>query len=796
MNNKDLNEEKIDIKGIFLSYTTYWYFFILSVLFFIFLGFLINRYTIPEYSVSSTLLIRDDSNTQLGAENILEGLELFSGKKNLKNEIVILKSYSVTEQIVKELNLGISYFKKGFIISNELFKNSPFIVSIDSTKLQVTGAKYEVDFINSESFKLKLKANDKYAFNVINQKFDKSKPVDINFEKEYNFGDTISSPLFTFSINKTSFFDLDKIRRENKKFSFKLHPRRQYAQKLIKEININPINKETSILKLSIKGSNPKKNIEILDKLTDIYIRSGLNEKNIMAVNTINFIDNQLSIIEDSLSFIENQLEKFRLENPNLEIVDKEFGTYFQKQKLDNSLSEQSVNIKYYKSLLNYLKDESNINSIVSPTSMGISNPELNSLINQLLLLYSNKGELEITTTDKNPSYQAVLAQIEHTKQTIIENIKNLISSAAIYENDLKNRINQFNSKINKLPEAEKKYIILKRKYQYNEQTAIYLQQKRYEASLAKAGTESDHKVIDAARLDSQRPIKPKKTLTYFLMLIIAFFVPISIISIKRFFNDTINTKSDIKNNSSVPIIGLIGHSDKSTSLVVPNSTKSIITESFRSLRTNIQYIAADKAKKIISVTSSIGGEGKTFVTMNLASIFALSNHKTILIGGDLRKPKLHNSFKVDKNQGLSNYLINKSSLEDIINKTNIKTLDVIASGPIPPNPAELLDSPKMNELLTILNEKYDYVIIDTPPIGLVTDGVILMQYADANLYIVRHNYSKIKSLSVVNNIFKNKNISNLNIVINDYTQNEGYGYGYGYGYGNDGYGYYETDEE
>ena len=796
MNNKDLNEEKIDIKGIFLSYTTYWYFFILSIMFFIFLGFLINRYTVPEYSVSSTLLIRDDSNTQLGAENILEGLELFSGKKNLKNEIVILKSYSVTEQIVEELNLGISYFKKGFIISNELFKNSPFVVSIDSTKLQVTGVKYEVDFINAESFKLKLKADDKYAYNVINQKFDKSKPVDINFEKEYNFGDTISSPLFTFSINKTSFFDFKKIRTENKKFSFKLHPKRQFAQKLIKEININPINKETSILKLSIKGSNPKKNIEILDKLTDIYIRSGLNEKNIMAVNTINFIDNQLSIIEDSLSFIENQLEKFRLENPNLEIVDKEFGTYFQKQKLDNSLSEQSVNIKYYKSLLNYLKDESNINSIVSPTSMGISNPELNNLINQLLLLYSNKGELEITTTDKNPSYQAVLAQIEHTKQTIIENIKNLISSAAIYENDLKNRINQFNSKINKLPEAEKKYIILKRKYQYNEQTAIYLQQKRYEASLAKAGTESDHKVIDAARLDSQRPIKPKKTLTYFLMLIIAFFVPISVISIKRFFSDTINTKSDIKNNSSVPIIGLIGHSDKSTSLVVPNSTKSIITESFRSLRTNIQYIAADKAKKIISVTSSIGGEGKTFVTMNLASIFALSNHKTILIGGDLRKPKLHNSFKVDKNQGLSNYLINKSNLEDIINKTNIKTLDVIASGPIPPNPAELLDSPKMNELLTILNKKYDYVIIDTPPIGLVTDGVILMQYADANLYIVRHNYSKIKSLSVVNNIFKNKNISNLNIVINDYTQNEGYGYGYGYGYGNDGYGYYETDEE
>ena len=214
----------------------------------------------------------------------------FTGLKK-KPSLIILKSYSVTEQIVEELNLGISYFKKGFIISNELFKNSPFTVTIDSTKLQVTGVKYEIDFINKKSFKLRLKADDKYAYNVIKEKFDKSKSVNINFKEEYNFGDTITSPLFTFSINKTSFFDIDKIKKENKKFSFKLHPKRQYAQKLIKDININPINKETSILKLSIKGSNPKKNIEILDKLTEIYIRSGLNEKNYSVTLTRGIID-------------------------------------------------------------------------------------------------------------------------------------------------------------------------------------------------------------------------------------------------------------------------------------------------------------------------------------------------------------------------------------------------------------------------------------------------------------------------------------------------------------------------
>jgi capsular exopolysaccharide synthesis family protein len=249
-------------------------------------------------------------------------------------------------------------------------------------------------------------------------------------------------------------------------------------------------------------------------------------------------------------------------------------------------------------------------------------------------------------------------------------------------------------------------------------------------------------------------------------------------------------------NSTNIPILGLIGHSDNATSLVVSNASKSIIAESFRALRTNIQYLAADKEKKIITVTSSIGGEGKTFTTMNLAAIIALSGHKTILIGGDLRKPKLHEDFKVDTSKGLSSYLINKSELAEVIEKTEIDSLDVIASGPTPPNPAELLDSKKMRDLIMELNKTYDYVIIDTPPIGLVTDGVILMQHADVNLYIVRHNYSKKSALNVINNLYHQKQVENVHIIINDFKHtSSGYGYGYGYGYGSSGYGYYENEE-
>ena len=788
-------EETIDIKALIMKYSQYWYFFLLSILFCGCLAFLNNRLTVPEYSVSTTLLIRDDNNTQLGAENLLEGLELFSGKQNIKNEIVILNSYSSTEKVIRELELGLSYHQHGFFQTNELFENSPITVELDSNHNQITGTIFKIEILNENEFRILANTDDLFPYNLLTEKFDKTLLANINLNETYKFNEEIKSEYYSFLIKKSIFFNLDKIKKGRLSYSFKIHQNSKLAHNLINQIVINPINKETSILKLSIKGKTPKKNIIILDKVTEIYIRSGLDEKNIMAVNTIHFIDEQLAVIQDSLNNIENQIKIFKQQNANLDLVDKEFGTFFQKQRLDNTLSEQSVNIRYYESLLSYLKNDKNANSIVSPTSMGISNPELNGLINQLLQLYARKGELQLTTTEKNPAYQAVLSQIKHTKNTIIENVSNLIASATIYETDLKSRINTFNSKISTLPAAEKEFLILKRKYEYNEQTAIYLQQKRYEASLAKAGTESDHKVIDPARLDSEIPIKPRKSLAFFIAILLGIFIPIAIISLRDFFSDTISSKSDLKNASNIPVLGLVGHSDKATSMVVSTASKSIIAESFRSLRTNIQYLAAEKAKKIITITSSIGGEGKTFTAMNLAAIFALSGHRTILIGGDLRKPKLHADFNLKDDTGLSSYLINKSSLQDIITKTELESLDIIGSGPTPPNPAELLDSPKMQELITALNKNYDYVIIDTPPIGLVTDGVILMQHADINLYVVRHGYSKAKSLSIINNLHKQEQIKNVHVIINDFKYSStGYGYGYGYGYGTSGYGYYEEE--
>ena len=267
-------EENIDIKALFLKYAQYWYYFILSILFFGFIAFLNNRYTVPEYSVSTTLLIRDDKNSQLGAENLLEGLELFSGKKNLNNEIVILNSYSLSEQIVEELKLGVSYFQHGFLITNELFNNSPFKVNIDSNHLQLTGIDFQINPLDSLEFTLVASTKDKYPYNISTEKLDKSLSADFEIERNYSFDSIIESDFFSFSIIKTDYFDLKKILENGNHFSFKLHQTDKLCHKLIDAVNINPINKEASILILNIKGRTPKKNIKILNTLTKIYIRS------------------------------------------------------------------------------------------------------------------------------------------------------------------------------------------------------------------------------------------------------------------------------------------------------------------------------------------------------------------------------------------------------------------------------------------------------------------------------------------------------------------------------------------
>ena len=426
---------------------------------------------------------------------------------------------------------------------------------------------------------------------------------------------------------------------------------------------------------------------------------------------------------------------------------------------------------------------------------MGIDDPLLNSHILELTKLYSQLDIISVNSKQGHPLVKSIKKQIKSTKEKLIENIENIISTSELTLEDINSRIVELESVIGDLPQNERILLNIQRKFNLNENIYNYLLEKRAEASITKASNISDHKVIDMPRLESNLPIKPNTTLIYVISIMLGFFLPSIIISIYYLFNNKIIDKKDIDEITSVPLIGKIMHNDSGYNLVNINSPKSAIAESFRSIRTNIQYLASDKIEKVICITSSIGGEGKTFVAMNLASIFSITRGKTILIGADMRKPKIFNDFNLSNDVGLSSYLSNQNTKDEVIQKTEFENLDIILSGPIPPNPSELLSLEKMKDFIEELKKTYKHINIDTPPNGLVTDGLVLMKYSDINIYVVRQNFTTKEMLNNFNETIIKNNVLNMNLIVNDIS-NDKTSHGYGYGYGNTyGYGYYAEDQ-
>ena len=788
MENYQEKNEQIDVKEILEKYYQYWYFFIIAIVMSIFIGFLFLRYSPKVYNASTTILVKDENNTSLGSDNIIDGIDLFGKNRNIKNEIGILRSFSLVKQTLKEVDFNISYLNEGKLTSVDIYSRSPFKIILDSNHLQSLEVKFYVTLISKDEFVIETKVESGQFYNLIEEAYLRSSDVVFNYEEYHKFDQWIESDYFKFKLEKKDFTLYDEENWNN--YAFVINDINSLTEKFLKRIKIKEIEKDASILKVSLEGNNTIKIADFLDAFSKNYLQIGLNEKNEIATNTISFINNQLIEIRDSLSNIESVLEKFKTENPKIELSKKEYGAFYQIQKLEEEQAILKLNNKYYISLKDYLIKNDNIENILSPSSMGINDPLLNNLILELSRLYS---EFEITsqnTKSIHPAVKSLKNQITITKGKILENIENIIISSELSLNDIENRINEFDKLINTLPESERKLVRIQRKYNLNETTYTYLLEKRAEASIAKAGNVADNKIIDKARLSSQDPISPNSRSIYIISIFFGIIIPGIWITAKDLLNDKINSKKDVKKLCDIPILGSITHNNKGTNLVVQNHPKSAISESLRTIRTNIQYLSSDKEQKVICVSSSISGEGKSFCSMNLSSILASTNNKTVLIGADMRKPKIFDDFELNNDTGLSSYLIGVSTLKEVTQKTSDENLDIIISGPIPPNPAELLEKKIMTDLLIELKKTYKYIIIDTPPIGLVTDGQILMNKSDINLLMVRQGYTTKQMVANINEITQKNNIKNLNIILNDVkSYNSKYGYQYGYGYG-----YYEED--
>jgi tyrosine-protein kinase Etk/Wzc len=778
-------EEGLNIKviiGKFLAFVPY---FVISVLISLSTAFLVNRYANPRYLVKATMLIKEKGGKSGidGAEGFLQGMQLLSTSKNIENELGIIRSRSMVLETLKNLDFGISYYSIGAIKKTDLYGNAPFTILMDSTHLQIIGGELRLKLLGNGEVQVYAdkpvnvfvpKTGEIIQFNIILQK------------QNFQIQNEIVSEYFKFKlqINNPSL-----LQEKDEVYSFMLNTLEANIGKYYGSYAVKPVNKQSSILEITKEGNWPEKDIAFINELCSTYTNKGLIEKNKITNNTIEFIDFQLGNISDSLSLVEDQLQNFRSANRIVNLSTTGENIVTQIVELEGKKAEEDLKAKYYAYLQNYVQANKGYDDVVAPSALGIQDPLLNGLLSKMVETYAKKKTLEISLKESNPMIQETNNALLVLKQTLQENLNNIVTSHQLILDDLNKRIGLLESQIGGLPEKEQKLLKMTRKYELSDKLYTYLLEKRAEAGIAGAGITPDSKIIDAAIVSEQ--VYPRKASNYSIALLVGLIIPLLIILGLEFFNNTIHNHGDLQKVTKIPLLGSIVHNTKSSALVIANHPKSQVSEAFRNLRSNISFLTGTNVdKKVIMVTSTVSGEGKTFISMNLSSVLAIGGYRTLLIGVDLRKPKIFQDFKLDNSFGLTNYLIGKADKEKIVQKTELANLDIITAGPTPPNPSELIMSAAFYNLIEEYKKEYDYIILDTPPIGLVADGLDIMKHSDIVFYVARQNVSKKNYFNMINEIYANEKEKNVGLIFNDVNFAAVYGYGYGaYGYGY-GYGY------
>jgi capsular exopolysaccharide synthesis family protein len=619
------------------------------------------------------------------------------------------------------------------------------------------------------------------------------------FSRVYKVGQNINLPFLHWKLDVVDF--------DNDSFAEEILIRFNPFDKTVltyKSLKVGIDEKAGSILNLAMEGTNKERMVDYLNQTVEVLIQRNKEEKNKFAENTINFIDVTLHDMEEKLKNSGDDLKEFGKNNNIIDI--EEGGTTFKNQLLDYDKEKDGVErkIAYLNTLKTYLKNSVDFSKLPAPTIVGIEEENINTNVSKLItlsiqrsqLVYSVKGEL---------MYERIDNEIQSVKKVLLENA-NSYKNALDYDLNLVNqKIQKLENEISKLPENKQEWLNLSRKYNLSDNIYNTFLQKRSEASIVQAANLSDIKFIDPAKDVGGGLLGPKTGVNYVLAFFMGLIVPLVIVFFIFFISNSIQNIEDIISLTQLPLIGIVGVKHSETNLSVFERPKSALSESFRAIRSSLQFLYKKQnieGTKTLMLTSSVSGEGKTFCSLNIATVFALSEKKTIIVGLDLRKPRIFDDFNIQNDLGAVNYLIGQNKLDEVIQHTHIPYLDVITSGPIPPNPSELILGDSMREMLEELKQKYDYIILDTPPVGLVSDALELVQFCDVTLYIVRQNFTKKEMLTLLNNRHKRGELNNISIIFNGYENKAKYGVGYGYGYGygySYGYGYgsgYHEDEE
>lgn len=774
--------EEVSIGDLLYKFLPYWPIFVLLLIITLSGAWLYLRYTMPIYQTTATLLIKDDQKTPSLNNDMMQAFDMFGSKKNVENEVEVLQSKTLMQQVVKDLHLYAPLFAQGRVLNQSAYMFSPIVIEAKNPD--------SIDIVKKVPFKYD-NATSTVSINHVNY------PLNQWQATPYGILEFVPNKYFT---------PIDPRKQKAYNFYFSLTTVKDAANSVLHSVTISTSNKQSTVIDLTISGEVPKRGEDILNELLKVYTQAAILDKNVLAANTLKFVNERLGFVESDLDSVEGSLQRFKAKN-KITDISAQGQIYLQTVAInDQKVSDINVQLAMLDEVEKYMNTKGDIGGIVPPSlgtsgmgesgamvpsTSGVADPVLTNLLQKLSDLQLQYTQIKKIVPENNPAVVALIDGINKLKPQILENIKSQRRNLVAGRDDMAATNNQYASMLKTIPEKERELLGISRQQAIKNNIYTFLLQKREETALSFASAVADSRVIDQAE-SGDVPVSPKRKLIYFAAILAALVLGIVSIYIKDIFTRTIQNRGDIEKYTDIPILGEVVYDRSKTAIVVAEGKRSFIAEQFRQLRTSLGYMGIDETHKKIMITSSITGEGKSFVAINLGISLSLMDKKVVLLELDLRKPKLSEQFNVSRHIGLSNYLIGKASMKDVIKQTGSKNLSLIPSGPIPPNPSELISNSRLQELLAYLDTQFDYILIDTAPINPVTDAFILSPLCDITLFVLRHTYTPKLFLKKLEEKLKIKRLKNLGIVYNG-VKGKGFGkYGYGYGYG---YGYTEESE-
>jgi capsular exopolysaccharide synthesis family protein len=617
--------------------------------------------------------------------------------------------------------------------------------------------------------------------------------IKVSFEEKGSFGSQFQNQYFRFTLLKK----VNDTATPEGEYCFSFNDLKEATLDYRNRLNATQTDQGGDIIECAIQGEEPQKEVEFLNKLISTYIEGKMNFQNEAQRRSLDFINTQLTGISDSLNTAGTKFTDFRSKNNIIDLGAEGKLVMDNLKEIESEKAKNQMQLDYFNNLLKYLKNSGDLKQIVSPSVVGIQDASLNALVLKLGELYNRRQILTFSAKETNPTVVMLDKELNQIRTQLNENLRNLIENATQSLNSQKLRQDNISVQLNKLPKKEQQMINIQRQFNLTNEIYTFLLQKRAETNIALASSIPDVQIIDDARTETAVRIGLSSSMVFIIALILGLAVPAAIFLLKEFFDNRIRTQEDVEKNTTLPILGNIMHNPIASELSVFENPKSNLAESFRDLRTNLEFMLTSQQGKVISIHSISPGDGKSFSSVNLASILAMNDNKVLLIGADLRKPKLHKIFELDNKQGLSTFLIGHHTLEEVIFPTMIENLALLPSGPIPPNPAEILSKPAMKTLIDELQTQYDYIIIDNAPAAVVTDGIIVGRLSDLNVFILRYGVSRKHQLEMINEFANRKKVNHLGLVVNDIKSNSfGYTYYRYYEYGAYQNTYYSEEDQ